>query len=65
MADVKSKVAIQPSGVINVHVAADVMYNLEKCNAVTKSVLGRLGCPTCHSGKIINFLHEEQQFAVP
>lgn len=41
---------------VNVYVTRDVAFNLEKMNQITKSVLGRLGCDQCHSGRLIDFL---------
>lgn len=40
---------------VAVHVTRDVAYDLGKLNKVTASVLGKLGCPNCHSGHIIDF----------
>jgi len=41
---------------VNVYVPRDVAFNLEQMNQVTKKVLGRLGCPNCHSGRMLDFL---------
>jgi hypothetical protein len=41
---------------VTVYVPRDVAFNLDKMNQVTKSVLGRLGCPSCHSGRLIDYL---------
>jgi len=40
---------------VNVYVPHDVTFNLDKMQQVTKSVLTRLGCPQCHSGRILDF----------
>jgi hypothetical protein len=41
---------------VTVYVPRDVAFNLDKMNEVTKKVLGRLGCDSCHSGRLIDFL---------
>ena len=41
---------------VNVYVPRDVAYNLEKMTALTRSVLGKLGCDGCHSGRLIDYL---------
>lgn len=40
---------------IRVKVPASVAFDLGRMNKVTESVLGRLGCPACHSGFDIRF----------
>jgi hypothetical protein len=44
-----------PLNRVNVYVPRDVAYNIDKMFEVTKSVLGRLGCEGCHSGRLIDF----------
>lgn len=48
---------VRPLGdnTVRVHVSPDVIYNLDKYRAVTKSVLDKLGCPECHSGLDFRF----------
>jgi len=41
---------------VNVYVTRDVAFNFDKITQVTKSVLGRLGCDQCHSGRLIDFV---------
>jgi hypothetical protein len=48
---------------VTVYVPRDVAFNLDKMNQVTKSVLGRLGCPGCHSGRLIDY-HIIEDFVV-
>ncbi len=48
---------------VNVYVTRDVAFNLKKMNEVTASVLGRLGCDQCHSGRLIDF-HIIEDFVV-
>jgi hypothetical protein len=43
---------------VRVFVPAEVAFNLEKMQKVTANLLGRLGCPGCHSGFDIRFIHE-------
>jgi hypothetical protein len=61
---VKARVVVAPSGVVNVHVSADTLYNMDAMQQLQKSVLGRLGCPTCCSGRQILFQQEEGEFNV-
>lgn len=41
--------------VVRVSVSADLHNNLDGMVQVTRSVLGKLGCPGCHSGFDIRF----------
>ena len=56
---ITSQVAIDtlpfPDRVVRVAVPAKVAFHLESMHKVTASVLGRLGCPACHSGWDIRF----------
>ena len=52
-----------PDRRVNVYVTRDVAFNLDKMNQVTKTVLGRLGCDQCHSGRLIDF-HIIEDFVV-
>jgi len=60
----KARVVIAPTGVVNVHVSAETLYDLDATQALQKSILGRLGCPTCCSGRQILFQQEESTFEV-
>lgn len=51
------------SNVIHVTVPSSVANNFDKMAHVTKSVLAKLGCEGCHSGKQIIF-HEEDNYFV-
>lgn len=44
-----------PEKPIRVSVPVSVAFNLDKMQKVTATVLGRLGCPNCHSGWDIRF----------
>lgn len=61
---VKARAVVAPSGVVNVHVSAETLYNLEAVQQLQRSILGRLGCPTCCSGRQILFQQEEGEFNV-
>jgi hypothetical protein len=43
---------------VRVVVPTEVLFNFDKMQKVTANVLGRLGCPSCHSGFDIRFLRE-------
>lgn len=63
MATAKSpRMARLADGTIRVSVPAGVMYNFEKSQLVVKNVLGKLGCPACHSGLPILLQSIEQEF---
>jgi hypothetical protein len=55
-----SHTAAQPrvDRTIRVVVPFDVAFALDKMQKVTSNLLGRLGCPNCHSGWDIRFIHE-------
>lgn len=52
-----------PPNQVRVLVTRDVTFDLKRMQKITASVLGRLGCPGCHSGHIIEF-HEIRDFIV-
>lgn len=60
----KARVVVQPNGNVTVHVSAETLYNLEATQSLTRSILGRVGCPTCCSGRQILFQQEEAEFNV-
>jgi len=54
----KEKVAIgtwPTPEVVQVQIPAKVAYDLKSMQKATEIVLGRLGCPECHSGWDIRF----------
>ena len=61
----QARVVIASNGVVNVHVSADTLYNLEATQQLTRAILGRLGCTTCCSGRQILFQQEEAEFTLP
>jgi hypothetical protein len=48
---------------VRVYVPSGATYDLGQMQKITASVLGKLGCPTCHSGRILDFV-TLQEFAV-
>lgn len=46
---------LPPGEIVRVYVPSRVAYDLEAMQKVTASVLDRLGCGQCHSGRILNF----------
>lgn len=63
-AGVKARVVVSADNMVRVKVPAEAMYHLDTLQQLQKSVLGRLGCPTCHSGRFILFEQEEGEFNV-
>lgn len=60
----KARVVTAPSGTVTVHVSAEALYNLDEIQRLQRTVLGRLGCPTCTSGRYIVYQQEESEFEV-
>ena len=52
-----------PGREVRIFVSPKVAGNAEQMNRVTKEILGRLGCGTCHSGFNLRFILQED-FAV-
>jgi hypothetical protein len=48
---------------VNIYVSHDLAFNLDKMTQITKTVLGKLGCGGCHSGRILDF-HVVEDFVV-
>jgi hypothetical protein len=64
-ASAKARVVVSASdNIVRVHVPAETLYNLDQTQQLMRSVLGRLGCPNCHSGRFIIFQQEEGEFRV-
>jgi hypothetical protein len=40
---------------INIYVSRETAFDFEKMTRITAQALGRLGCPGCHSGRILNY----------
>ena len=49
-------------GAVRVTVPASIARDLDRMAVITKDVLGRLGCPSCHSGFDIRFDIEREFF---
>jgi len=60
----KARVNIEPGGTVRVQVSAEALYNLDTLQKLQREVLGRLGCPTCCSGRQILFQQVESEFSV-
>ena len=60
----RSFVTSVPSNAVVVRVSSKALYNFESMQQITKEILGRVGCPGCHSGLDIRFVLEEQEFLV-
>jgi hypothetical protein len=63
-ASTKAKAVVAATGVVNVSVSPETLYNLDAMQQIQKSILGRLGCPGCCSGRQILFQQEEGEFSV-
>lgn len=48
---------------VTVYLPRDIAYDLKKMTRITESVLGRLGCGACHSGRILHY-HILEDFIV-
>jgi len=64
-AGAKARVVVSGNdNMVRVHVPAETLYNVDHTQQLLRSVLGRLGCPTCCSGRFIIFQQEEGEFSV-
>lgn len=50
----------QPLPPVRIHVSSDVLYDLDKMQKVTATVLEKLGCAGCHSGRVLDFIHLDE-----
>ncbi len=46
---------LPPRESVRIYVSREVTYDLGKMAKITASVLERLGCPGCHSGRFLDF----------
>jgi len=53
------KAPLLASNVVRVTIPASVAYNFESITKVTQTILGKLGCLGCHSGRDIRFIIED------
>lgn len=51
---------LPPRSKVSVYVPSRALYDLDAMQKITADVLGKLGCGTCHSGRILDFLELEQ-----
>ena len=56
MADLNPQPLPPRSDRIRIFVSHDVSFDLKKMNKITASVLDKLGCGGCHSGRILDFV---------
>jgi hypothetical protein len=54
---------LPPRSPISVYVPTKALYDLEAMQKITQSVLEKLGCGNCHSGRILDF-RELEEFVV-
>ena len=52
----KTTAATLQSPRVTVHITREMAYNFDKMTQITKSVLGKLGCDGCHSGRVIDWV---------
>jgi hypothetical protein len=60
----KARVVVESSGVVNVHVKPEILFDIKAVQTLQAAVLGRLGCLGCTSGFQINFKGEENEFTL-
>ena len=48
---------------VNIYIPRDVAFNLDRMFDITKTVLKKLGCDGCHSGRVLDF-HIIEDFVV-
>lgn len=48
---------------VRIYVSRNVDHDIDKMNRITATVLGKLGCPACHSGWSLDFVRM-QDFVV-
>jgi hypothetical protein len=51
---------LPPRSRISVYVPTRALYDLDAMQRITQSVLDKLGCGRCHSGRILDFLELEE-----
>ena len=56
MADLNPQPLPPRSNRIRIFVSHEVLFDLKKMNKITASVLDKLGCGGCHSGRILDFV---------
>ena len=56
MADLNPQPLPPRSDRIRIFVSHEVLFDLKKMNKITASVLNKLGCGGCHSGRILDFV---------
>ena len=41
---------------VRIFISSDMAFDIDKMNKITSAVLGKLGCPACHSGRVLDFV---------
>jgi hypothetical protein len=59
MATSDFKAPVLASNVVRVTIPASVAYNFDQITKVTQTILSKLGCAPCHSGRDIRFIIED------
>jgi hypothetical protein len=57
--ETSDKAPVLASNIVRVTIPASVAYNFDSITKVTQTVLGKLGCLGCHSGRDIRFIIED------
>ena len=61
---IQARVRVEPSGVVNIHVKPEVLFDLKAVQSLQGQILGKLGCLGCCSGYQIIFRGEENEFSI-
>lgn len=59
MADLNPQ-PLPPRSRVTIYVSTKTLYDIEAMQKVTAQVLEKLGCPGCHSGRVLDFIELEQ-----
>lgn len=59
MADLNPQ-PLPPRSRVAIYVPTKTLYDIEAMQKVTAQVLDKLGCPGCHSGRVLDFIELEQ-----
>jgi hypothetical protein len=49
-----------PPGRVRINITSEVAFDLEKMQKITAQVLAQLGCASCHSGRVLDFVHLDE-----
>jgi hypothetical protein len=51
---------LPPRSKVAIYVSTKTLYDIQAMQKVTAQVLEKLGCPGCHSGRVLDFIELEQ-----